>query len=107
MQRVIRRVLDAQVAIELYQKRRDMIYDALVEIGYEIIKPEGTFYLFPKCPIDDDVKFVFALQDRLIITTPGVAFYRPGYFRISYAVPEDVIIAAIPGFKQVFDEMKP
>ncbi|HOD37644.1 MAG TPA: pyridoxal phosphate-dependent aminotransferase [Candidatus Marinimicrobia bacterium] len=107
MQRVIRRVLDAQVAIELYQKRRDMIYDALVEIGYEIIKPEGTFYLFPKCPIDDDVKFVFALQDRLIITTPGIAFYRPGYFRISYAVPEAVIQAAIPIFKQVFNEMKP
>ncbi len=107
MQRVIRRVPNACVAIELYQKRRDMIYDALVEIGYEIIKPGGTFYLFPKCPIADDVKFVFALQDRLIITTPGVAFYRPGYFRISYAVPEDVIQAAIPGFKQVFNEMKP
>lgn len=106
MQRVIRRTLEAKVDVQLYQRRRDLIYDALTEIGYEIIKPEGAFYLFPKCPIKDDVKFVYALQDSLIITTPGIAFHRPGYFRISYAVPEQVIRAAIPGFRQVFREIK-
>lgn len=106
MQRVIRQTLDVQVDVELYQRRRDMIYNALAEIGYDIKKPEGAFYLFPKCPIHDDVKFVYALQDKLIITTPGVAFHRPGYFRISYAVPERIILGAIPGFKQVFREMQ-
>lgn len=106
MQRVIRHTLDAKVDVELYQRRRDLIYNALMEIGYDIIKPEGAFYLFPKCPINDDVKFVYALQDKLIITTPGVAFHRPGYFRISYAVPEKVILGAIPGFKQVFREIQ-
>jgi aspartate/methionine/tyrosine aminotransferase len=65
-----------QVDVKLYQRRRDMLYDALKEIGYTIKKPEGAFYLFPKCPIHDDVKFVYALLDKLIITTPGAAFYR-------------------------------
>jgi aspartate aminotransferase len=102
MQRVIRRTLDTGVNIELYRRRRDLMYDALTTIGYDIKKPEGAFYLFPKCPINDDVKFVYALQEKLIITTPGVAFHRPGYFRISYAVPESVIRGAIPGFTAVF-----
>lgn len=105
MQRVIRQTLDVQVDVELYQRRRDLLFEALVKIGYDIKKPEGAFYLFPKCPIHDDVKFVYALQDKLIITTPGVAFHRPGYFRISYAVPERVIQGAIPGFEQVFKEI--
>jgi len=105
MQRVIRQTLGVQVDVKLYQRRRDMLYDALKEIGYTIKKPEGAFYLFPKCPIHDDVKFVYALLDKLIITTPGAAFYRPGYFRISYAVPERIIREAIPGFRQVFNEI--
>jgi len=104
MQRVVRRTLDVRVDVNLYQRRRDLIYNALVDIGYDIIKPEGAFYLFPKCPIRDDIKFVYALQDCLVITTPGVAFHRPGYFRISYAVPENVILGAIPEFEKVFRE---
>jgi len=106
MQRVIRHVLNERVDVELYQRRRDLIYKGLVEIGYEVIKPEGAFYIFPKSPIPDDVVFINALQENLILATPGVAFHRPGYFRISFAVPEREIIGALPGFAKVFKQFK-
>jgi len=106
MQRVIPHVLDVQVNVPIYQRRRDLFYSALTEIGYEIVKPEGTFYIFPKCPIDDDVQFVQALQEKLILTTPGTGFHRKGYFRIAYCVSEEIIRRAIPGFKAVFDQFK-
>jgi len=106
MQRVIPHVLNAQVNVTIYQRRRDLFYSALTEIGYEIIKPEGTFYLFPKCPIDDDIQFVQSLQEKLILTTPGTGFHRRGYFRTAFCVSEEIIRRSIPGFKAVFDQFK-
>ncbi|MFA4839583.1 MAG: pyridoxal phosphate-dependent aminotransferase [Candidatus Neomarinimicrobiota bacterium] len=106
MQRVIPHVLDAQVNVTIYQRRRDLLFSALTEIGYEVIKPQGTFYIFPKCPIDDDIRFVQALQEKLILTTPGTGFHRKGYFRIAFCVSEEIIRRAIPGFKAVFDQFK-
>lgn len=106
MQRVIRQVLDLQVDVQQYQRRRDMIYAGLVECGYEVIKPEGAFYIFPKSPIADDVAFIEKLQQQLILATPGIAFYKPGYFRISYAVPEWVIEGALPGLRAVLEQCK-
>ena len=102
MQRVIKEVLDAQVAVEIYQRRRDVMYAGLTEIGYEVIKPEGTFYIFPRTPIPDDITFVQALQEKLILTTPGSGFQYPGYFRIALCVSEEVIYRSFAGFSQTF-----
>ncbi|MGC9365183.1 MAG: pyridoxal phosphate-dependent aminotransferase [Fidelibacterota bacterium] len=105
MQRVVKHVLDAEVDVAVYQKRRDLICAALTSIGYELIKPEGTFYVFPKSPLPDDVAFVQTLQKHLILTTPGSGFQRPGYFRISLCVPERTIEKSIPGFEQTYHEV--
>lgn len=102
MQRVIRQVLNEKVAIDIYRSRRDTIYNALNEIGYDVIEPEGTFYIFPQSPIEDDLKFTKALQKELVLTTPGTGFHKPGYFRISFCVEERVLEGAIPIFEKVF-----
>ncbi|UCD87837.1 MAG: aminotransferase class I/II-fold pyridoxal phosphate-dependent enzyme, partial [Desulfobacterales bacterium] len=73
----------------------------LSECGYEYVKPKGAFYLFPKTAVPDDVAFVKALQEELILTVPGSGFGTPGYFRIAFCVDDDTIIRALPGFKRV------
>ncbi len=102
MQRTVKHALTARVDVEKYKKRRDILYQGLSEIGYEVIKPDGTFYMFPCSPIDDDVAFVKGLQDELILTTPGSGFQCPGHFRISYCMPGAKIEQAIPGFKRAY-----
>lgn len=102
MQRTVKNVLDSRVEVEIYQKRRDILYNALKKIGFDVIKPEGTFYIFPKTPIDDDIKFVKSLQDELVLTTPGTGFHYPSYIRVSFCVPEGTIINAISKFEKVF-----
>jgi aspartate aminotransferase len=67
--------------------------------------PEGAFYLFPKSPISDDVKFVNILRDELILAAPGVAFGAPGYFRLSYAVPDATITGSFKGFKRAHERV--
>ncbi len=101
MQRAIPHLLEESIEIAVYQKRRDMLCDALASFGYVFIKPGGAFYLFPKTPIENDVAFVTALQEENILTVPGSGFGGPGHFRIAYCVPDSVIERALPGFERV------
>ena len=66
------------VDVSIYRRRRDLLCQGLSEAGYEFNLPEGAFYLFPKSPISDDIKFVNILRDELILVAPGVAFGAPG-----------------------------
>ena len=102
MQRAISKLLGVHVDSSPYRRRRDLLCDALTGIGYEFTKPEGSFYLFPKTPGGDDLKFVEALQQELILTVPGRGFGTPGYFRIAYCVDETVIKRSISGFERVY-----
>ena len=106
MQRTIKHILKAKVDISKYKERRDYLYKELKAIGYQIAKPEGAFYMFPKCPIEDDIKFINILKENLVLTTPGSGFGKPGYFRISFCVPMETIINSIPKFKQAFNKIK-
>ncbi len=104
MQRVIAETQGAGIDASIYAKKRELLCDGLAACGYEFTKPSGAFYLFPRAPIKDDIKFVQALQKELILTVPGSGFGGPGYFRIAYCVDDDTIINAIPGFKKVIEK---
>lgn len=101
MQRTIQLLQGVSVDATIYQKKRDLLCDGLSECGYEFVKPKGAFYLFPKTPIQDDVAFVKALQEELILTVPGSGFGAPGHFRIAFCVDDDTIKRALPGFERV------
>jgi len=106
MQQAISNLQGVSVDISFYKRNRDLLCDGLAAFGYEFIKPAGAFYLFPKTPIPDDVKFVQELQKELILTVPGSGFGGPGHFRIAFCVDEKVITGAMPGFKKVMEKIK-
>jgi aspartate aminotransferase len=101
MQNVVRSLQDVSVDVGEYERKRDALYGALVEMGYSIVKPQGAFYIFPRSPIEDDVAFVAELQKHNVLVVPGKGFGAPGYFRISYCVDDWVIEGSLPGFKAV------
>jgi len=102
MQRIVAKLNDATVNVNIYKKRRDILMSGLKEAGFEFPEPEGAFYLFCKAPGGDDIAFVKHLQKYNILAVPGVGFGGPGYFRIAYCVSEKVIEKAIPKFKEAF-----
>jgi len=106
MQRVIARMQGASVDVSAYARKRELLCGGLSESGYDFVKPPGTFYLFPRTPIADDVEFVRALQKELILVVPGSGFGGPGHFRIAFCVSDDTIIKSLPGFKRVMDHFK-
>ncbi len=101
MQRAIGALQGEAVDAGLYQKKRDLLCEGLSDCGYEFVKPKGAFYLFPKSPIPDDVAFVRALQEELILTVPGRGFGSPGFFRIAFCVDDKTIEGALAGFDRV------
>jgi aspartate aminotransferase len=103
MQRVVSCLQGLSVDINEYLRKRDLLCDGLAAAGYDFVKPKGSFYLFPRTPITDDVEFVHALQQEKILTVPGAGFKCPGYFRIAFCVTDETIVNAMPGFKRVID----
>ena len=100
MQRVVASLQGERVDISAYARKREILCDGLAACGYQFVRPAGAFYLFPKTPIPDDVKFVQTLQREMILAVPGSGFGGPGHFRIAYCVDDETIINALPGFKQ-------
>ena len=108
MQNVIRRLQDVTIDVSEYQRHRDFIYGNLVEMGYKVNKPQGAFYIFPRCPIEDDVAFVRELQqEHHVLSVPGVAFGTPGYFRLVYCVNDRTLERSMPGLAALAKKYKP
>ncbi len=106
MQRVVARLQGKSVDISVYARKRELLCAGLEAAGYEFLKPPGAFYLFPKSPVPDDVEFVKALQDELILAVPGSGFMGPGYFRLAFCVDDETIVNALPGFRRVMEKFK-
>jgi aspartate aminotransferase len=105
LQLAVAQLQGVTVDVSIYKRRRDMFCEGLAAAGYEFNVPEGAFYLFPKSPMADDVQFLNILKEELILAVPGVGFGAPGYFRLSYAVPETTISGSFEGFKRALEKI--
>jgi aspartate aminotransferase len=103
MQRVVKDLLCVSADMSVYEARSSFLADSLIEIGYNLIKPQGTFYLFPETPIPDDLAFIEILQKELILAVPGSGFGRPGFFRLSLCLDESKIRKSVPSFARAFE----
>lgn len=104
MQRLVTHLQRESVDIAEYQEKRDILYNNLTEMGFEMVKPAGAFYLFPKSPVSDDISFVKAAQKYNILLVPGSGFGKPGYFRIAYCMDKSVILNSLPAFRELAKE---
>jgi aspartate aminotransferase/aminotransferase len=76
-----------------YHKKRDFVYEALKD-NFELARPEGAFYAFPKVPWGDDQSFVAAAIERGVLIIPGSVFSEKNtHFRIAYAADDSVLAA--------------
>jgi aspartate aminotransferase len=98
MQIVVRNLLDSSVSIAEYRRKRDLICDNLSRMGYSLVEPMGAFYIFPRCPIEDDVAFINELKEMKVLVVPGSPFKAPGYFRISYCLDDWTLKGSLEGF---------
>ena len=105
-QRVIGRILGAEVDVNIYKKNRDLLYNHLISLGFECVKPQGAFYLFPKSLIPDDKAFAEAAKKYNLLIVPGSSFGCPGHFRLSYCISYEKIEKSLQAFTKLAEEFK-
>ncbi|HHA7644545.1 TPA: pyridoxal phosphate-dependent aminotransferase [Streptococcus pneumoniae] len=101
---------DAEPMKKEYIQRRDYIIEKMTALGFEIIKPDGAFYIFAKIPAgynQDSFAFLkdFA-QKKAVAFIPGAAFgrYGEGYVRLSYAASMETIKEAMKRLEEYMRE---
>ncbi|MBP3599553.1 MAG: pyridoxal phosphate-dependent aminotransferase [Clostridia bacterium] len=92
--------------ISVYEKNRNILYNALTEYGYTAAKPDGAFYLFIKSPEADANAFCERAKKYELLLVPGDDFGFPGYVRISYCVSTEMIEKSLPSFLKLIKEYR-
>ena len=101
---------DAEPMKREYIERRDYIIKEMSAMGFDIIRPDGAFYIFAKIPQgyhQDSFDFLKLLaQEKAVAFIPGVAFgpCGEGYVRLSYAASMEVIREAMSRLKEFMKE---
>jgi len=105
-QLVVGRCADKPSDISTYVKNGQLLYQGLIDAGFDCVKPQGAFYLFPKCLEEDDYAFCKRAQKYDLLLVPGTDFGCPGYFRAAYCIKTETIEKSLPLFKKLAAESK-
>ena len=100
MQLAVADCCDMTADLSVYETNMNLLYDELTHLGFEIVRPGGTFYMFPKAPEADAVAFSKKALRYDLILVPGDSFGAPGYFRIAYCVGTDKVQRSLEAFRR-------
>lgn len=107
IQMMLERCIKERPNLKPYEENRAILYKNLVEMGYECVRPDGAFYLLVKAPGGDSVAFAEkAKLDYNLLFVPCDGFGCPGYIRLSYCVPNEMIKRSFKAFKALIEEYK-
>jgi aspartate aminotransferase len=95
-----------KIDISPYAHNGKLLYDGLIAAGFECVKPQGAFYLFPKALEEDDYAFCERARKYDLLLVPGADFGAPGYFRAAYCIKTETIERSLPLFKKLAEEYR-
>jgi aspartate aminotransferase len=91
IQLAVAEVLDMTTDMSVYETNMNMLYSKLIELGFECVKPNGTFYIFPKALEEDANLFCRKALKYDLILVPGDSFGCGGYFRMAYCIDTEKV----------------
>lgn len=106
MQYAIPDLEELSIDMPALSAKRNRMVETLEKAGYEVLRPEGTFYLFCKCPSNDPEEFWNALAERDVFVIPGSTMGVPGYFRICLTASKEMVERSLPIFAEIAEQMR-
>ena len=100
-QRVCAMCADLTADISVYETNRNILLKGLRDLGFHVVEPGGTFYMFPRTLDPDDVAFCEKAKEFNLLIVPGVGFGCPGHARISYCVQTEMIERSLDAFEKL------
>ena len=95
---------DLTADLSVYETNMNILYDALTKLGFEIVRPGGTFYMFPKAPEADAAAFSRKALKYGLVLVPSDSFGVPGYFRMAYCTDTQKVIRSLDAFNRLVRE---
>ena len=91
IQMAVKQCLDVTSDLSVYETNMELIYAELKALGFTVVKPNGTFYIFPKALEADANAFCRKAQKYDLALVPGDSFGCPGYFRMAYCIETEKV----------------
>lgn len=107
VQLAVAQVLEDTSDLSVYETNMNILYDALVDLGFEVVRPGGTFYIFPKALEEDANAFCMKAKAYDLILVPSDNFGVPGYFRMAYCIDTEKVKRAIPVLREFVEKEYP
>ncbi|MGN0513244.1 MAG: pyridoxal phosphate-dependent aminotransferase [Lachnospiraceae bacterium] len=104
IQLAVSKVLDETSDLSVYETNMNLIYNKLVELGFTVVKPGGTFYIFPKALEDDAVAFCNKALKYDLILVPSDTFGCPGFFRMAYCIDTEKVVRSLAALERFVKE---
>ena len=95
IQQAVAKVCGMTADLSVYETNMNIIYDTLVELGFTVVKPGGTFYIMPKALEESSIEFCKKAKDYDLIFVPTDGFGAPGFFRMAYCIDTEKVVRAM------------
>ena len=100
IQLAVSKVLDITADMSVYERNMQLLYDELIALNFEVVKPDGTFYIFPKALEADSVSFCNKALKYDLVLVPADSFGCPGYFRMAYCIDTEKVERSLPALRK-------
>ena len=100
IQLAVAETLELTSDLSVYETNMNILYKELTELGFECVKPGGTFYMFPKAMEEDAVAFSEKAKKYDLILVPSDSFGVKGYFRIAYCIDTEKVERSLDAFRR-------
>ena len=100
IQLAVAKNLDVTADLAVYEKNMNLLYDELVSLGFEVVEPGGTFYIFPKALEDDAIEFCKKGKKYDFIAVPANSFGCPGYLRLAYCIETEKVERSLEALRK-------
>jgi len=96
--------LDVTADMSVYERNMNILYNELTSLGFECVKPGGTFYIFPKALEDDAVEFCNKAKKYDFIAVPSDSFGCPGHIRLAYCIETEKVERSLEALRKFVKE---
>ena len=101
IQRAVSRCLDVTSDLSVYETNMDLLYNKLKALGFEVERPGGTFYLFPKALEEDANAFCRKAREFDLLLVPSDTFCVTGYVRLAYCIDTEKVKRSLPALEKL------
>ena len=101
IQKATAECLDVTSDLSVYETNMNLLYDKLTELGFEVERPGGTFYIFPKALEEDANAFCRKAREFDLLLVPSDTFGVKGYVRFAYCIDTEKVKRSLPALEKL------